>query len=594
MIIKYKFINIKLLKFFIFISIIFIINGCKLEPEACFEIEKYSYNIGETVVFSSCSENAKFHEWDFGDGNTSEEENPTHQYEEIGNYTITLTVFKKDKKSESSQTISINPTACFSTLKDIYTVNEVINFENCSEGAESYSWDFDDGEFSSEENPSHSYTDAKDYTVKLIITVNEFEEYGISKTITIRERIQPTSCFTTVSNTYYTNEDIEFLNCSQNSTYYQWNFGDSYTSYFINPIHSYNTSGTYDITLKSIGDGLEHEITKQLTIEAISPISCFSIQDNTHYLDESVNFSNCSQYAESYEWDFGDGTTSTEEEPLHSYSETGTYTVKLKCFGAGFEDETTETVIIELRPPDACFSTEYDTYSIEEEVHFENCSEYADFFEWDFDDGNTSSSENPSHSYSTTGDYTVTLTTSANGMEAVASKTITIDVVLPEACFSTEYDIYIVGENVNFENCSSDADSYEWNFGDGTSHSSQENPTHSYSSEGNYIVELTASAYGYDDDLSKIIKIIYEPVACFGTEYDNYYVGETVYFENCSENADSFHWNFGDGSTSTSTTPTHQYGSTGSYTITLTAISEGFTDIATLNIIVSNEKKLKR
>ena len=142
------------------------------DPAADFTSEVAADN-PQLVSFTNNSENAEEYLWDFGDDSEgSTQKHPTHLYETAGTYTVSLTAAMGEAVNTASQDITVvgTPTANFSyeaAQDDSYT----INFTNESQNVDSYSWDFGDGsELATEENPSHTYAEAGDYTVTLTTT----------------------------------------------------------------------------------------------------------------------------------------------------------------------------------------------------------------------------------------------------------------------------------------------------------------------------------------------------------------------------------------------------------------------------------------
>lgn len=133
-----------------------------------------------------------------------------------------------------------------------------------------------------------------------------------------------------------------------------------------------------------------------------------------------VDFSNESGNAVAYSWDFGDGTTSTEENPSHTYNEPGEYTITLVAYvdgDCGINDTVT-TVVTVYDYPVAGFTSTPEMPSTFSPVIFTSTSTDASTWEWEFGDGFTSSEENPTHLYPLAGAYEVCLTvTTENGCE---------------------------------------------------------------------------------------------------------------------------------------------------------------------------------
>lgn len=165
-------------------------------------------------------------------------------------------------------------------------------------------------------------------------------------------------------------------------------------------------------------------------------VASFEISNASPGIDESVSFSNKSKNAENYEWDFGDGNTSTGENPSHAYSNTGSFIVRLTAFGTSDKNSTSKTIHIMAAPPSADFTVDKTSAGIGETITFSNQSENAITYEWDFGDGNTSTEENPSHEYGEVGNYTVKLT--AHQSELNDSKERSIEILIPLNIFPGE------------------------------------------------------------------------------------------------------------------------------------------------------------
>ncbi|MCK4663814.1 MAG: PKD domain-containing protein [Bacteroidales bacterium] len=156
------------------------------------------------------------------------------------------------------------------------------------------------------------------------------------------------------------------------------------------------------------------------------PTACFNASTTQATVGETITFTNCSQNAESYSWQFGDGNQSTEVNPTHSYSITGSFVVNLRVANGDKNDQTTVTITVTAAGPTACFTPSTTTASIGESIIFTNCSQNATSYSWAFGDGATSTATSPSHSYSSAGTYNVTLTASDGSNTDQTSRSITI------------------------------------------------------------------------------------------------------------------------------------------------------------------------
>jgi len=139
----------------------------------------------------------------------------------------------------------------------------------------------------------------------------------------------------------------------------------------------------------------------------------------------TVAFSNVSTNATSYVWDFGDGQTSTQKDPTHIFLAAGTFNVKLTATGDGDSISVTKSITIGAAPI-ADFSYTGANQHAPATVTFTNLSTNASSYAWDFGDNQTSTLANPSHQYTAGGVYTVKLTSTGNGVNSVATKTVNI------------------------------------------------------------------------------------------------------------------------------------------------------------------------
>lgn len=212
---------------------------------------------------------------------------------------------------------------------------------------------------------------------------------------------------------------VSFQNASINAVAYHWNFGDGDTSSQTNPVHTYTQSGTYTVSLTSI-DSNSCNISNTITIDIHilpldSAVSAFVTTDTSVCTNSSVSFSNQSSNASVWEWNFGDGNTSTEFNPVHTYNTPGIYTVKLiaKDTSACSVPDTLETLnYIRVHPPHFSESDFFasDTVGCSPlEIAFTNLSNNAISWSWSFGDGAVSDLTDPLHIFNAPGTYSVTL-----------------------------------------------------------------------------------------------------------------------------------------------------------------------------------------
>jgi len=223
--------------------------------------------------------------------------------------------------------------------------------------------------------------------------------------------------------------NVAFTNSSTNATSYNWDFGDGGTSTEVNPTHTYTVAGTFNVKLKATGSGGTNEITKSLTINAptVMPVANFTYTGAGGNAPCTVTFTNTSQNAVTYSWDFGDNGTSTTESPSHIYTTGGTFTVTLIATNANGSNTIQKTVNV-LGPvgPSAHFTYSGAGGYAPCTVTFTNTSTNATSYSWTFGDGGTSTATSPSHQYTSGGTFTVQLTATGPGGTNSYSQTVNI------------------------------------------------------------------------------------------------------------------------------------------------------------------------
>ena len=235
---------------------------------------------------------------------------------------------------------------------------EVSFTDDSTEDAILRSWDFGDGVTSTERDPIHTYDTPGTYTVELVVIGPE----GINtetKTghIVVGETAQsPEAAFSGTPISGPAQLDVAFTDESTGDiTGWLWDFGDDATSTLQNPSHTYDTPGTYQVRLTVTGPGGQDTETKANYIEvsepAQAPEAAFTGAPTSGKARLTVDFTDQSTGdITSWQWDFGDGATSTEQNPSHTYRRAGTYTVTLTVSGPGGSDTETETDYITVKP----------------------------------------------------------------------------------------------------------------------------------------------------------------------------------------------------------------------------------------------------
>lgn len=541
--------------------------------------------------------------WDFGDGTSSTEQNPAHTYTSSGSYNVNLFVINSFGCQQSlikpaivkpADSIHADFTYDYTNICNPPTI---INFTNTSVSSIplSYSWDFGNGIQSTQANPSQTYNSSGTYNVRLIANNNN----GCTDTIIHPISIGNVQAAFSLPQGVCVNEPAIMSDSSSPvAVSATWDFGDGQTGSGLSVTHTYTALGIYNVVYTANFDGCTSVISKAINVTD-KPKASFSspsvLTSCTPPL--TVQFNNNSTNAVSYIWDFGDGTTSTLATPQHTYTVGGIYAVSLIAISpGGCSDTLVIPKFVKINQPRIISFANFPFFGCAPRtVPFRGIISSPDTiatYLWDFGDGSTSTLATPTHLYTNTGAYTVTLTVTTNS-GCSASYTLPSAVVLsakPEADFSASPLNACASEEVTFTDLSTgNIDTWIWSFGDGFTGSAQ-NPVYHYMDTGYFDVKLIVSSSGCTDTIQKK-KYVYvaPPIANFNI-VGNCDTPFLKVFQDASIGAQNWNWNFGDGITSTQQSPSHTYTSTGTYNINLIVQNGACADTATAVTYVINEK----
>lgn len=391
--------------------------------------------------------------WSFGDGSTSQEEDPVHTYSSAGTYTVTLTVTNADGSTTITKSGYITlsksataPSALFITNISSGTQPLSVQFIDASTNSPTaWAWSFGDGGTSTSQNPTHTYKTTGSFTVTLS-AVNDAGSSTVSKEayITVSSTASsPGATFTATETSGSCPLTIQFIDTSSNSpTSWVWSFGDGGTSTSQNPSHTYATAGTYTVTMTATNSGGSDTDTETdyITVDEAEPITSFFANVTSGNAPLAVKFNDTSLNSPtSWYWYFGDGGTSTEQNPVNTFTNEGTYTVVFTATNSEGSNTSSVTGYINVTaatPPNPAFTADVMTGTAPLTVQFSDASTYSPTsWQWSFGDGETSTLQNPKHRYATAGTYTVSLAAGNAG----GSRTITTGsfiVVLADASAS--------------------------------------------------------------------------------------------------------------------------------------------------------------
>jgi PKD repeat protein len=454
--------------------------------------------------------------WDFNDGSTSTGPNPVHPFTTAGAFDVTLKVTRGMNEDSATQTIIVGgvPAADFVADNTTVSVNTPVHFtDKTLSSPTAWTWDFGDGTTSSEQNPTRVYSAKGVYTVTMTAT-NNYGKDTEKKVNYITVGIPPTADFITQIPSYQEGsrtQYVRFIDTSiGNPVSWSWDFGDGTNSDIqYPPLHLYNRDGVYTVSLTVKNPfGQDTEIKTNLISVREGPRIDFKADRTRVSVNQYIHFTDLSTNNPSeWKWDFGDGVSGTGQNPDHAYRQVGVYTVRLTASdGYTTNSLTKQGYITVVNIPNADFMADKTKGMTPFTVYFSDLSTgNPTGWTWNFGDGATSTDQNPSHVYTTSGTsvtskYTVTLTaTNVNG-ESMKTKVDYITVTqTPIAEFTVDSRQGKAPFVVKFRDLSAgNPTTWNWEFGDaGTS--AEQNPTHLYPFEGSYDVRLTVSnQYGSD------------------------------------------------------------------------------------------------
>jgi len=361
-----------------------------------FDVQVQNFSMGTNLTYT----------YTFGDGTDSTTTSKaimrhtfTNPNSETQPYQINLRAVSQFGCDDNmSQTVYVYPQV--RTNFSFNPGNEACNpFEvdllNTTANAFFYRWTFDDGTTSSLFEPHHRFVNTSEQDRVFRVNLRGMSEFDCWDTITkpLTVWAKPVANFA-IDPPLKVYPDATFKihnlsNPAADTWRYRWSFGDNFTSTQKNPLeHTYLSWGPkernfrYDVSLEIENDHCRDFTQNQLYLLPAQPIAFFTSDIDSSCSPLEVHFVNASNYGSRYLWDFGDGTTSTQEEPIHIYTKPGYYNAKLTVFGDGgetfyyrpyrvFQNPTAKFAVFPQRVmlPDA-------------EVHVYNLSKFAERYNW--------------------------------------------------------------------------------------------------------------------------------------------------------------------------------------------------------------------
>ncbi|NLJ06312.1 MAG: PKD domain-containing protein, partial [Sphingobacteriales bacterium] len=576
------------------------------KPIISFAASTYETCSGVEVFFTNNSVHLDNLKWEFGDGSTSNSNNPSHAY--INNSPSAFLFNAKLSGSSTygclgdtaTQNILIHPvqSADIITSIDSGCAPLTVNFYNNSHNSSIFEWFVEGKKVATSTNLNYTFTGSvqqdTNYEVKLVAINN----IGCSDTAQTNIKVfrQVVANFNISSASTCSPSAVSFINQSTGASDYFWNLGNGQTSSSIHPNATYTNyffqDVSYEVTLFAISKHNCFDTARKTVTVHPTPLASFTADKLQGCDPVIVNFTNQSIIADSYHWNFGDGVTSTLQEPAHVFLSNGNiqnYKVRLTVQSQYGCSHTFESNIKVYPSPQALFNTS-DSGCVPVVTKFTDMSKNASFWNWEFGDGHTSSEQNPVHIYNNPGEYSVKLRVS-NYLGCSDTFTMFRNIKAwetPTAEFTADkYYSEYPDMTFTFSSLSPAGLIHHWTFGEDRVVKTSNNISYTFRDTGTYEVRLVVSTqHCYDTSIKMVIIAPPYPKSEFTYNVEQGCMPLKVSFTDKSLMATDWLWYFGDGETSREQNPVHEYKIPGLFSVTLiTSNSRGSNAIFKKEII---------
>ncbi|MGW8178526.1 MAG: PKD domain-containing protein, partial [bacterium] len=389
------------------------------KPIAMFTVDAPSGCQPLTVNFTNGSSGYTSLLWQFGDGDTSGDLNPSHTYANPGPalayYTVSLEVTSANgciSTMENNITVYPEILSDFSMSDDTICSGESVMLSTLP-GAFRYYWSYGDGQAEYGSNViNHVYVNTTMSPVTDTVTLITESFFGCTSETKMPLVVYPAPvpAFTaTPASQTFPSATVSFTNGTNPGTWtWLWDFDDTNSSTDESPVHTYGAPGEFAVSLTVSNGVCTEQVVHNVSVLPTAPIAEFdSIPSGCAPWTITIN--NTSLYGTSYHWDFGDGYTSQAMNPTYTYVQAGTFLVTLTVTGPGGTDVRSRIVHVYPSPRAYFEVSPSKVYVNDEQVRMYNLTEGGDTFIWEFGDGDTSHLRDPFHQYTTEGIYDITL-----------------------------------------------------------------------------------------------------------------------------------------------------------------------------------------
>jgi len=556
------------------------------EVNSCFDTTA-GFN---TIVFTNQTTSTlpATYVWDFGDGNSSTDVNPSHDYTQPGVYVVILTAtnsFNCVDIYQETVTVYPQPAAQIGVDTTQGCVPLLVNFSDLSTNSSNRMWIVGgDTLFAATFSYSFPVADTS-YTVYLMVDTAGFcssIDSVVINTASPPEALfsasEVNTCFDTTAgfNTIvFTNQTTSTLPAT-----YFWDFGDGNNSTDVNPSHDYTQPGVYVVILTATNSFNCVDVYQDTVTVYPQPAAQIAVDTTQGCVPLLVNFSDLSTNSSNRLW-IVDGDTLSAANFNYTFTVPDTaYTVYLFADTAGFCTSVDSVVITTASLPNAAFVVDQDQFcDAPATVQFTNQSSATlpITYEWSFGDGNGSVVTDPAHVYNSVAHFPVMLVaTNTFGCRDTATDTI---YVYPQvqAGFIADTLQGCVPFAVNFTDQSVDASGWNWTI-DGNIVLSQ-NPSYVFiQPDTSYEIVLIADTADFCFDTARLtIDVATPPLANFSMAWDEFCdVPALNTFTDLSQSTRPlfYEWTFGDGDSSVIPSPNHVYNQTGEYVISQVIVND--------------------
>ncbi len=463
--------------------------------------------------------------WDFGDGTGAEGPQVNHTWLEPGTYEVMLFISRGEESAEVTRSITVvpadaalPPSADFTVSAAIVEVGAPISLTDRSHGEiDRWHWDFGDGTSATKPNAVKSWGRAGRYTVTLTVANAEGSD-SATISIEVREGLRaPVAVVNASSRQVEAGEPVTFSALSTTDpAKFTWDFGDGRSAVGPTATQIFLQQGTYLVTVRASNDAGSSEASVEIIVvpPTLAPVARIANLPALIEVGDVVVLSSLTTNSPDTEsWSFGDGQTGEGSVVQHSWSSPGTFLITLTATNSVGSSvfRTSVVVVPHLPPPIAVIDLFNASPWVGDPVTFTQSSLDATSWLWDFGDGGTSTTANPTHTFLSGGQKTITLTVSNRNGSNSATATIQPR-PRPTAAFSVSNLTPRAGQLVTFTDLSVNAASWLWNFGDGTT-SILQSPQHAYAAAGSYPVVLTVTSSLGDVAATLPLLIVVDPAA---------------------------------------------------------------------------------